>query len=184
MTPWTSTALPVLRTARLELRPLLLSDAPAVFDYAHIPEVSRWCTWDCHATLADAEGFLHWNATLDGIEQIPSWGIVSIDDGRLLGTGGWFSRDPVTAEGEIGYVLGPDAWGHGYATECVAAILEWGASALGLRKATARTMSPNAASMRVLQKNGFRRVRDEPGGFLKSGVPMDLVHWARSLGEG
>jgi ribosomal-protein-alanine N-acetyltransferase len=184
MTPYSSTALPVLRTARLELRPLALTDASAVFDYARLPEVSRWCTWDTHATLADSEGFLHWNATLDGVEQIPSWGIVSAADGRLLGTGGWFSRDPETAVGEIGYVLRPDAWGQGYGTECVAAILDWGASALGLRKAIARTMSPNRASMRVLEKNRFRRVRDEPGGYVKNGVPMDLVHWEKEIGAG
>lgn len=176
--------LPVLRTERLELRPLVASDAPAVFEYAQLPEVSRWCTWDRHATLADAEGFLHWNASLDGIEHVPSWGIVSVVDGRLLGTGGWFSRDPENAVGEIGYVLRPEAWGRGYATECVAAFLEWGATALGLRKAIARTMSPNAASMRVLQKSGFRRVRDEPGGYVKCGVPMDLVHWERDLSDG
>lgn len=174
--------LPILHTPRLELRPLVASDAPAVFDYARLPEVSRWCTWDRHITLADAEGFLDWNASLDGSEYFPSWAIVSLADGRLLGTGGWFSRDPENAVGEIGYVLRPDAWGHGYATECVAAILGWGASVLGLRKATARTMAPNAASMRVLEKSGFRRVRDEPGGYLKNDIPMDLVHWERELG--
>lgn len=173
--------LPVLRTARLELRPLVASDAPAVFDYARLPEVSRWCTWDQHVTLADSEGFLLWNGTLDGIEHLPSWAIVSLADGRLLGTGGWFTRDPDKGVGEVGYVLRPDAWGFGYATETVAAILDWGASVLGLRKAIARTMTPNAASMRVLEKSGFHRVREEPGGFVKNGVPMDLVHWEKDL---
>lgn len=182
MTPFPSTALPTLRTARLELRTLVASDAPAVFEYARFPEVSQWCTWDRHASIADSEGFLHWNASLDGIEHFPSWAIVSLADGQFLGTGGWFSRDHEQRVGEIGYVLRQEAWGKGYATECVAAILEWGAAVLDLRKATARTMVPNVASMRVLEKNGFRRVRDEPGGYVKNGVAMDLVHWEKDLG--
>ncbi|MCB9497441.1 MAG: GNAT family N-acetyltransferase [Fibrobacteria bacterium] len=182
METFSSSELPVLRSARLELRPLVASDAPAVFEYASLPEVSRWCTWDRHATLSDSEGFLHWNSTLDGVEQIPSWAIVDAGEGRLLGTGGWAWRDPGKGVGEIGYVLRPEVWGRGYATEFVALILEWGRSELGLHLAIARTMLPNAASMRVLEKTGFRRVRDEPGGFEKNGVPMDIVHWERDLG--
>lgn len=181
MDPIRSSDLPVLRTARLLLRPLAASDAPAVFEYARLPEVSRWCTWDRHAVLSDSEGFLAWNATLDGLEQIPSWALESTVDGTLLGTGGWVWRNPAEGVGEIGYVLRPQSWGKGFATEAVSEILSWGATALGLRRAIARTMLPNAASMRVLEKTGFRRLRTEPGGFLKLGVAMDLVHWEKDL---
>jgi len=173
--------LPVLRTARLELRPLLESDAPEVFKYARLPEVSRWCTWDRHAVPSDSETFLRWNASLDGLEQIPSWALVELSTGLLLGTGGWAGRDPDGVFGEIGYVLRPEAWGRGLATEAVAAFLAWGATGLGLRRATARTMVPNAASARVLEKNGFVRGDLEPGGHVKLGTPMDLVHWSRDL---
>lgn len=181
MDPFRSFDLPVLRTARLLLRPLVADDAPAVFAYARRPEVSRWCTWDRHATLSDSEGFLAWNARLDGMEQIPSWALESLQDGALLGTGGWAWRDPHTGTGEIGYVLSPESWGKGFATEAVAEILLWGAANLGLTQAIARTMLPNTASMRVLEKVGFRRVRDEPSGFLKAGIAMDLVHWEKDL---
>lgn len=183
MDPIRYSDLPVLRTARLLMRPLVAADAPAVFEYARLPEVSRWCTWDRHAGLSDSEGFLRWNATLDGVEQIPSWALESLEDGALLGTGGWAWRDPAGEVGEIGYVLRPESWGRGLAAEAVSEMLAWGACTMGLRRAIARTMLPNTASMRVLEKSGFRRLRTEPGGFVKGGVAMDLVHWEKDLRE-
>ena len=56
---------------------------------------------------------------------------------------------------ELGYVLRRDAWGNGYMTEAVRAILD----ATGDRRVFARCHAENRGSDRVLRKLGFVRER-------------------------
>jgi RimJ/RimL family protein N-acetyltransferase len=62
----------------------------------------------------------------------------------------------------VGYWLGREWWGRGLATEAVAAFLE----IVGERPLRATVAHGNAASVRVLEKNGFRLLREEPGSLL------------------
>ena len=56
---------------------------------------------------------------------------------------------------EIGYGIGAAYWGRGYATEGAAALCRW-ALENGARTLEAEAAPENAASMRVLEKLGFR----------------------------
>ncbi|WP_322618641.1 GNAT family N-acetyltransferase [Deinococcus terrestris] len=70
---------------------------------------------------------------------------------------------------EIGYGLNPDAWGQGYATEAVGALMTALLARPEVRRVTARTARTNPASARVLEKLGFVPVgaaRDEADGDL------------------
>jgi 8-oxo-dGTP diphosphatase len=58
--------------------------------------------------------------------------------------------------GEIGYWLGRDSWGLGYATEAVETLLPYCFDALALDRVTASVDTENSASRRVLEKVGFR----------------------------
>lgn len=59
----------------------------------------------------------------------------------------------------VGYWLGREQWGRGLATRALHEFLE-----LVPDRPLHATVSPaNAASMRVLEKNGFRLLREEPG---------------------
>jgi RimJ/RimL family protein N-acetyltransferase len=55
-----------------------------------------------------------------------------------------------------GYVLAKDAWGQGYATEALAAVIEV-ARALGVMRLYALCHPAHRASWRVLEKCGFVR---------------------------
>lgn len=61
---------------------------------------------------------------------------------------------------EIGYALHPDHQGHGYATEAVKAVLGelW---RMGFRKVIAGFFEENAASFRVMEKCGMKRIPKE-----------------------
>ena len=59
--------------------------------------------------------------------------------------------------GEIGYWLGEGHWGRGVMTEAVRGFVPWAASTFGLRRFYAEIFATNPASMRVLEKCGFRR---------------------------
>ncbi|MFK7836521.1 MAG: GNAT family N-acetyltransferase [Sulfitobacter sp.] len=59
------------------------------------------------------------------------------------------------AEIEVGYMLLPDAWGHGFATEICARLLHFGFENTPLGEIKATTDPENAASQRVLKKCGL-----------------------------
>ena len=61
---------------------------------------------------------------------------------------------------EVGYGLNPLYQGRGYMTEALGALLEFG-KLLGIRRVRADTLKDNIASRRVLQKCGFRFLKEE-----------------------
>jgi len=75
-------------------------------------------------------------------------------DGRLLGgTGLGFTRPD---EAVTGYVLAKDAWGQGYATEALRAMVDI-SRRIDLRRLYAFCHPEHRASWRVLEKCGFTR---------------------------
>ncbi len=64
-------------------------------------------------------------------------------------------------EVEIGYGLIPDVRGRGFATEMIGALCVWLLHQETVRRITALTLPDNWASIRVLEKSGFRRVGRE-----------------------
>lgn len=63
-------------------------------------------------------------------------------------------------EGEIGYVLLPEAWGRGIASEAIRLWTEWGFKNLGLNRIIAQGVE-NPASIRALEKSGYAAYREE-----------------------
>ncbi|MEM5871758.1 MAG: GNAT family N-acetyltransferase [Candidatus Aenigmatarchaeota archaeon] len=58
--------------------------------------------------------------------------------------------------GELGYWIGRKYWNKGYATEAVKLILHFAFKKLKLHKVYAVVLEENIASVKVLEKNGFR----------------------------
>jgi RimJ/RimL family protein N-acetyltransferase len=91
------------------------------------------------------------------------WSFVERATGKFVGNGGLaqFERGIPELEGypEAGWAFAPDAWGKGYATEAMAAILAWaGAAKLGEIRCI---IDPgNAASHNVAAKLGFEKFAD------------------------
>jgi RimJ/RimL family protein N-acetyltransferase len=79
--------------------------------------------------------------------------------GEIIGHAG-LQRLDGGDDGELGYYLGRAAWGQGYATETARACLEHGFTACALERVVAVVRLENAASRRVLEKDGFRHERD------------------------
>jgi RimJ/RimL family protein N-acetyltransferase len=77
------------------------------------------------------------------------------EDGGVVGDVGVFRRTP-GAEWEVGYWVAKKAWGKGYASEALAAIIAWARAELGTSRLIAAHFDDNLASRRVLEKAGFR----------------------------
>jgi RimJ/RimL family protein N-acetyltransferase len=60
-------------------------------------------------------------------------------------------------EGEIWYLVAPESWGKGVATEAAGHLLDFGFGELGLHRIWATCLPENPASARVLEKAGMRK---------------------------
>lgn len=144
-----------LETRRLILRRPALDDAVAIFErYAGDADVTRWLGWPRHQSVDATRAFLELSRA--EWEQGPAgpYLIESRQDGRVLGSTGFSFETPYRAV--TGYVFAKDAWGQGYATEALTAIVNL-AGIIGIVRLYALCHTEHAASWRVLEKCGFSR---------------------------
>lgn len=90
-----------------------------------------------------------------------AWVFAIVDRAELVGVCGVEGLGRGDAP-EIGYWIGAPYWGRGYATFGVRMLLEFVFNNLRLDSVAARSLEGNPASVRVLEKNGFRRVGVRP----------------------
>ena len=143
---------------RVTLRKLTLADAPVLFAYRSLPEVYRYQGW-YPETISDAEDFIRKHAieTKGSIGEWVQLGICAKTDGALLGDCGYHVISD--SEAEIGYTLAPRYQRKGYATEVVETLLTYLFENAQFKMVTASTDPENDASIRVLEKNGFKKSR-------------------------
>jgi len=139
---------------RLVLRKPSLADADAVFTrYASDPDVTKFMGWRRHESIEETRVFLAFSdAEWDRWPAGPY--LIEAADGQLLGATGLKFQTPTTAV--AGYVLAQDAWGFGYATEALTAVVTV-AMDVGVHQLSATCHPENLASARVLEKCGFVR---------------------------
>lgn len=143
---------PTLKTKRLVLRSFDLADAARVKELAGAREVALNTMRIPHPYPDGAAE--EW---ISSQEQTLAEGnhAFAIDDGQLVGAIGLHVNQDFD-RAEVGYWLGLPFWGRGYATEAVAAILRYGFEELKLNRIYAGYFSRNAASGRVMEKNGMK----------------------------
>jgi len=147
-----------VETARLILRRPRMTDAASMFErYASDPDVTRFLGWPRHASIDATQAFLQFSDQEWERWPVGPYLVLSRADERLLGGSGLSFQ--AAREAVTGYVLAKDAWGHGYATETLTAIVDV-ARRIGVRRLTAQCHPEHRPSRRVLEKCGF--VRDDP----------------------
>lgn len=98
---------------------------------------------------------------LDAMRALPGreeWGadwIICLRDGTAVGGAG-FKGAPDGGSVEIGYGIDESHRNQGYAAEAVGGLCRWAFAQPGVRLVEAETAPDNAASRRVLAKNGFQ----------------------------
>jgi len=149
--------LPIV-TPRLLLRDFVSSDLEAVQAYSGLEVVSRHLVWGPN-TLAQTKEAIH--GFLEDQRRKPrrcyELGIVPRQGHRVIGGVGLKITDWFNRTGDLGYVLHPDYWGHGFAEEAGRAMLDAGFRELGLHRITAICDQRNKASARVMERLGMRR---------------------------
>jgi RimJ/RimL family protein N-acetyltransferase len=142
-------------TPRLIMRKPVDEDASAIFaTYANDAAVTRWLGWPRHQALAASHAFVNFSHAEWMRWPAGPYVIESRESGELLGATGFGFETPFRAA--TGYVLAKHAWGHGYATEALGAIVNV-ARQINLVRLYAVCHVDHGASARVLEKCGFAR---------------------------
>jgi [ribosomal protein S5]-alanine N-acetyltransferase len=174
-----------IETARLILRPPQMSDAATMFDrYASDPEVTRFLGWPRHRTVRDTEAFLRFSAQEWDRWPAGPYLITLRSGGQLLGSTGFGFQAP--HEAVTGYVLATDAWGNGYATEALTALIAV-AARIGVTRLYALCHPAHRPSRRVLEKCGFVRdtsTRQVEFPNLSPGVQQDALCYDLAITQG
>jgi [ribosomal protein S5]-alanine N-acetyltransferase len=147
-----------IETERLLLRRPKRSDAQAVFHrYASDRDVTRYLSWPTHRSVADTLAFLAMSD--DEWQRWPAgpYLVLRRDNGvagALVGSTGLFYKTPTRAI--TGYVFAKDAWGLGYATEALQAVVVL-AQQTGVQRLEAICHAEHTPSAQVLEKCCFAR---------------------------
>ncbi len=149
------TTFPVLETARLRLRPVQETDAPALFAFKSDLEVTRQYGQEPHQAVEETQGWIR--RLRADYEQRAAlfWAITLKGEDAVLGAGGFWNFDPGFHIAEIGYELHPAYQGQGIMAEALSAVLAFGFEDLDLHRIEANPLADNAASRNLLFKLGF-----------------------------
>jgi len=158
-----------LRTERLLLRPLSVSDLHTVHEYASDPDTTKYMIHLPNSNLEETYSFLA-HVSAEWQKEEPSfYEFAIIYDSMHIGAVCVYLSEDRT-EGEMGWVLNKKYCGKGFATEAALAVKSFAAERLKVKKLVARCDSRNLNSARVMEKIGLsfeskceRQYSDERG---------------------
>jgi len=138
----------------LILRPQTQDDAPALFAILSNEEAMRFWNRPAISRLAVVEELLREQQIAMREGLCLYWTLIQNDEAigsidlSLIGDG----------SAELGFLLRPDRWGLGLASEAASAVIQHGFATLGLARLAAVVQAENRAASRVLEKNRFLRI--------------------------
>jgi RimJ/RimL family protein N-acetyltransferase len=145
-----------IRTARLRLRDFVQGDFDAVHAYASDADVTRFMFYGPRSEV-ETRAYLDRVIAAQTTKPRMLWelAIVREADDRLIGACDLTFDHP--GEADLGFILGRDAWGFGYATEAARTLVRTAFDQLGASRVFATCDVANHASAHVLEKAGLRR---------------------------
>ena len=183
--------LPTLDGERVRLRWLTERDVPALFAVFGDPAVTRYWSTPALPDEAAAAGLLADIHARFHARTSFQWGIARRDDDVVVGTVSLYRPDFAHRRSEIGFALGRDHWGRGYASDAIRLAIGYAFDVLRFRRIEADVDPRNDASLRALERAGFRREgylreRYEVDGEIQDSVYLGLLRaeWEPRRSEG
>lgn len=155
------TSPPILTTERLVLRPLLDSDAPEIFIQRSDERIIRYTEVPKAVDMEDAVNWIDKIADITERGEGLAWAICYKGQEKLLGTFCLWNLDSGKSTAELGYSLHPDYWRMGYASEALAAVMDFAFNELKAHLLVAYSNHQNLPSLSLLEKTGFAKIGEE-----------------------
>jgi RimJ/RimL family protein N-acetyltransferase len=159
-----------IETRRLVLRAPIRGDVPALVQLANNPNVAGMLRrMPSPYTRADGIAFVELFA-----QRADERPYAVTQNGSFIGVAGFtFHAD---APPELGYWLGEPYWGQGLMTEAVRGLLESARNTGAFPEVQATARADNLASVRVLEKAGFRLVKTKAESRKKDALRISYFH--------
>lgn len=134
-------------TDRCLIRELSLSDLPALYELYDKPGMTDFVEplYDYETELEYQKAYIE---NMYGFYEYGMWLVFSRETGKLIGRAG-LEHD------ELGYMIAPELWNQGYATEVCRFIIEYARENTDFEELYCRIDERNEASVRLAQKLGF-----------------------------
>ena len=144
----------ILKTEHLTLRPWKETDAKDLYELARNPKIGPVAGWPPHESIEDSRNVI--NTILSKRE---TYAVLKED--ILVGCVGLLFGEDTNHQwaensAELGYWIGEEWWGNGYAFESSEALIERAFSELNVERIFASYRIENNQSKRVLEKLGFK----------------------------
>lgn len=152
----------MIGTARLVLRSWRDGDRAAFHAICSDPRVMA--TLGPIMTRAESDALIDRVAAREVEAGYTFWAVERRADAALIGWCGLLpggADTPIAEDVEIGWRLGGDHWGQGYAREAAQASLDWGWANLPAAHIAAITSVGNARSRMLMERLGMTRFPDE-----------------------
>ena len=169
--------LPVLDTPRLTLGALGDADVPALFEIFGDAEVMRYWSSPPLTDAAAARTLLDDMRSRFAARTLFQWGVALRDSGAVIGTCTIFHLDADHRRAEIGFAIGRAHWRRGYASEAVTALIRFAFDELDLHRLEADPDPQNLPSIRLLERQGFRREGLLRERYFLNGEPQDAAYY-------
>lgn len=148
--------IPTIHTDRLTLREMRRSDAKDMFEYSKNPDTSKYLLWDVHKSLDFTKEFIEYVISKYKSGEYTDWAVIYKENSKMIGTVGFTKIDEENRVAEIGYVLNPEYWGMGIATEMASVAIRFAFETLNMHRVEAKFMFGNDASLAVMKKLGMK----------------------------
>ncbi|WMM25224.1 GNAT family N-acetyltransferase [Tissierella sp. MB52-C2] len=145
----------MLETERLVLRDISNEDAEDIVRIWSDPRVNKYLQDPLYSNVEVIKGMIPViNSSLNY-----AFVIIQKDTETIIGTCGIGPQVSLEDEWEFGYCLGPEAWGNGYATEILCALIRL-AQKNGIKAVVGEVAIDNLQSVKVMEKNGLQFYKD------------------------
>ena len=147
-----------IETKRLLLRPFVESDYQAMYDnWASRPDNLLHVTWDAYESLEVVKQIIiRWGENYQNLDFY-KWAICLKENPyHVIGDISVVDLDETVNACEVGYILSQDYWGKGLMTEALKAVLIYLLQDADFNRVTAKFVTANPASGRVMAKAGMR----------------------------
>lgn len=153
----------ILSNERLYLREMAISDWADVHKYASQEIVCQFQPWGPNSE-EESKKFVE-EVVEDSTKEPRTRFVFAIHyKEKMIGAGELNIRDLTNKAGEIGYIVHPDYWRKGIATDIVSLLIDFGFKELCLHRIFATCDPRNTGSSKVLEKVGMTRegrIRDD-----------------------
>ena len=152
----------MIETQRLNMREFTLLDTETIYEFSQEESLKKWLPDQVYADIDEARETLEFLISKYGKKEFPFvMAVVKRDSNELIGHVG---LSKIKQGIEIGYAIGQKHQNKGYAKEAVNAYAEWAKEEFCLEKIYGIVKDENYASCTVLEKAGFKYVKDDTEG--------------------